>query len=57
MMVDIEKLRWAVKNFQFYARPSQANVTAPVTVQDIDNLVNRTATVLYQFINELEKDN
>jgi hypothetical protein len=56
-MVDTDKLRQAVNNFQFYARPTQANVTAPVTVQDVNNLVNRTATVLYQFINELEKNN
>lgn len=55
-MVDVEKLRQAVNTFSFYARPTQANTSAPATVQDINNLVNQTATVLHRFINELANE-
>ncbi|WP_297569039.1 hypothetical protein [uncultured Anaerovibrio sp.] len=56
-MVDIEKLRQAVKDYDFYSRPSNSGSSSPATVGDINKLIDRTVIVLNSFINELEKDN
>ena len=55
-MIDTERLRKAVDDFEFYSRPSSTNSNDPVTVQDINKLVKKTATVLRQFIEELEQN-
>ena len=55
-MVDTNKLRQAVINFAFYSRPSNCNDNHPATVRDINKLIDKTAIVLKQFIDELEKE-
>ena len=54
-MVDVEKLEQAVNDFLYYSRPSSSNSSSPATVDDINKLRERTATVLNQFIEELGK--
>ncbi len=56
-MVDTVSLRRAVADFQSHAAPSSSSKADPATVGDIKKLIEKTATVLNQFINELEKDN
>lgn len=53
-MVDTDKLRQAVLDFQKNARPTDTNSSAPATVKDIRQLIQATATVLNQFIDELD---
>ncbi|SDD88477.1 hypothetical protein [Sporomusa acidovorans] len=55
-MVDTQKLRHLIKNFEFYSSPTSANSSAPATVEDINKLIKNTAAVLYSFVNELEKE-
>ena len=54
-MVDVEKLEQAVKDFAFYSQPSSSDSHYSATVDDINKLRERTATVLNQFIEELGK--
>lgn len=53
-MVDTDKLRQDILDFQSSARPADTNGSAPATVKDINKLINKTATVLNQFVDELE---
>ncbi|WP_303839451.1 hypothetical protein [Selenomonas ruminantium] len=54
-MIDTDKLRQAVNTFVHQARPSDSNRQSPATIGDINKLIDRTATVLNQFIDEIEK--
>ncbi len=55
-MVDTEKLRQAVNQFQSSSAPTSASKETPATVGDIKKLIEKTATVLNQFIDELETE-
>ncbi len=55
-MIDTEKLRQAVLEFQSHAAPSSSSKSDPATVGDIKKLIEKTATVLNQFIEELENN-
>lgn len=55
-MADTKKLREAIKNFEFWSRPSSGSDNTAATVGDINKLIRQTATVLRTFVNELEED-
>lgn len=53
-MVDTEKLRRLVKNYEFHSKPSNGNPFEPCTIKDLDTVISNTAKLLYAFIDELE---
>lgn len=53
-MVDIDNLKNAVRQFQFSSMPSSATFDTPVTVGDINKLIQNTANLFNTFIDELE---
>lgn len=55
-MADTQKLRKAIKHFEFYSTPSNAMGGAPATVDDIRKLIKNTAKLLNEFVDELEKE-
>ena len=55
-MVNTERLRQAVSDFAFDASPTSASASTPATVGDVNKLIEKTAIVLNQFIEELEND-
>ena len=54
-MIDTDALRQAVQSYKFYARPSNATCGTPATVDDINNLIDYTAKLMYTLIAEIEK--
>lgn len=55
-MVDTEKLRKAISNFEFYSKPSSGTGSDPCTVEDINKVIKNVANMLYTFVDELEKE-
>ena len=55
-MADIQKLRKAIKNFEFWAKPSTGNGASPCTADDINRLIREISKVLQAFANELDKE-
>lgn len=55
MQIDTSEMRKAVRNFQFYANPSDACGSNPAKVEDIRKVVSKTAEALNTIISELEK--
>ena len=55
-MIDTDALRQAVQSYKFYARPSNATCGTPATVDDINNLIDYTAKLMYTLIAEIERD-
>lgn len=55
-MVDIDKLKKAVKQFVSNSTPSDANMFAPCTVGDLNKVIGNLADTLGVFIAELEKN-
>lgn len=53
-MSDTASLREAVEQFKFNSRPSSSNGSEPATVKDIKTLIENTAKVLYQIIDEID---
>ncbi len=53
-MSDTASLREAVEQFKFNSRPSSSNGSEPATVKDIKTLIENTAEVLYQIIDEID---
>lgn len=53
-MTDTACLRRAVEHFMWESRPSSSNGSDPVTVRDINDLINETGKVLNQIIDALE---
>ena len=53
-MTDTACLRRAVEHFMWESHPSSSNGSDPVTVRDINNLINETGKVLNQIIDALE---
>lgn len=53
-MSDTASLRAAVEQFKFNSRPSSSNGSEPATVKDIKTLIENTAKVLYQIIDEID---
>lgn len=55
-MVDTEKLRQAVSDYQFRAKSSYSgHKDAPVTMRDMNKVISETVKVLNVFISELER--
>lgn len=52
--VDTEKLRKAIKQFRYIARPSDATSSNPCTVHDLNEAIDAVARVLEVFVQELE---
>lgn len=55
-MIDTQKLRKAIKHFEFYSSPSNSMGGAPATVDDIKKLIKSTSKLLNEFVDELEKE-
>ncbi len=53
--MDIQKLRYAVKDFRFQGKMPFPNDT-PLTVRDNNKLVECIARALDKFVDELEED-
>lgn len=53
-MIDTEKLRKAVKNFEFDSRPSSANDATPCTVRDLNTIIKQIVKLSNAFIREIE---
>ena len=56
-MVDTQKLRNAIKRFEFDAGPNNGDRSRPATIGDIKKLQKRIAEVLSVFVDELEQEN
>lgn len=56
MEIDTEKLRKAIRDFEFYSRPSSATHGTPATVDDVNRVIGKVADVLNTFVQELEKN-
>ena len=52
--INIAKLRQAIQNFRFYARPSNADSSAPCTNSDLNNVIDRISELMSTFVDELE---
>lgn len=55
-MIDTERLTKAIRNFEFYAKPSNANGSAPCTIDDLKDVISEVAKVLKVFVDEIDKD-
>lgn len=55
MSVDTEKLKRAVREFEFYSRPSNATLGASATVDDVNKVIRNISQLLKTFIDELEE--
>ena len=53
-MIDTAKLRKAVKHFEFYSRPSNADRSIPCTVGDLRDVIDGIAKLMKTFIDEIE---
>lgn len=53
--VNTDKLRKLIKNYEYKSKPSSGNGSDPCTVRDLNNVISNTASVLMQFVEELEK--
>lgn len=56
VLIDMDKLRKAVRSFAFHARPSSANDATPCTVGDLNEVIADVRKVLEAFIDEIEAD-
>jgi hypothetical protein len=56
-LVDVDKLRKAVKTFSYQAGVISANRDDEAKVDDIDNLISEIEKLMKIFIDELAKDN
>lgn len=53
-MVDTKALSKAIKDFEYWSKPSSGDGNTPATVDDINKLIKNTAAVLRTFVSELE---
>lgn len=54
-MADTEKLRYLIRNFAFYSRPSSATGSTPCTVQDINRVIDNLQKVLSAIVDEMDE--
>ena len=52
--IDISKLRQLIKEYKFYSKPSNGDHSSPCTVRDINKVIDNTANLFTQFLNEIE---
>ena len=55
-MVDIEKLRSAIRRFESSSAPHSWSSSSPATIGDINKLRASIKSVLKEFVDELEKE-
>ncbi len=53
--IDTNLLRKAIKEFQFYAPPSDGTRSHPCTIGDLRKVIDKTAKLMTTFVNEIEK--
>ncbi len=51
---DVDSLKKAVRDFEFYSKPSSGNGSDTATVEDINRVVKNAAAVLKAIVQELE---
>ena len=54
-MADTKKMLDAIRKFEFYSHPANANSSAPCTVGDLENIISNLAKTLRVIVSELEK--
>ena len=55
-MPDTDKLRRLVRNYTFTATPTSICISDPVTVADLNRVIECTANLFNAFIKEIEED-
>ena len=54
--MDEDKIRNAIKHYKFVASPSNGNVSAPATVKDINNLIEKTAELIFAVVEAMKEE-
>ena len=52
--IDTVKLRNLIQHYKFHSRPSNGSSSEPCTIGDLNNVINKTAELLTQFVDELD---
>lgn len=52
--MDENRIQKAVEHFKFYAKPSNANRSAPATVGDIHKLIEQTEKLINEVVTSLK---
>lgn len=51
-----EKIRKAIKHYKFVASPSNGNGSAPATVKDINNLIEKTSELVVKVVQAMKEE-
>ena len=51
-----EKIRKAIKHYKFVASPSNGNGSAPATVKDINNLIEKTSELIVAVVEAMKEE-
>lgn len=54
--MDEDKIRNAIKHYKFVASPSNGNGSAPATVKDINNLIEKTAELIFTVVEAMKEE-
>lgn len=53
--MDEEKIRNAIRHYKFVARPSNGSGSAPATVKDINNLIEKTSELIVAVVEAMKE--
>lgn len=51
-----EKIREAIRHYKFVASPSNGNGSAPATIKDINNLIEKTSELIITVIQAMKEE-
>lgn len=54
--MDEDKIRKAIKHYKFVTRPSNRNGSAPATIKDIDNLIEKTSELIFAVVEAMKEE-
>lgn len=55
-MIDSDKLRRAVADFEFRCKPASGTCGTPATVDDVNAVIKGVSKLFKAFIDEIDKD-